>query len=915
MKNILAVFLTVLLALFPVITIAYTDATLHFDGPTATISPSDWRWLDPEDSPADWETVGVNLDSLNWQARISNIIGTSQASGLLRIDFILTERGAGRAPLFVIETPSAEHFVLAAMQDGKLFKQWELGSKIPVMDKERPSTHSAIPLEGLKAGRVSILIRATTTDARFIIRSSAVYDDIVYGYQQMPLNTGMSAGYLGSLITYLTLISALALYYRRSEYLYALLFVGGAVLALTIREGILFNIFKLHNTWIYQNLLSAAVGLSLAGAILFVRNDLRASANPKLVSLVSVAGWFSIGISLFGLAFKLTSYPWLALAGLTSMSLGILLCIALMLHRAYAGNLRERCFAVIWTAFLLTVLGRFYSGFVFNSILTSTLMWNTAITCAAAWIFIEYVLIGIREIIRAENEKTVDSTRIDLVNRLSHELRTPLNAIIGLADLLKDSNEREKVSNYAGMIQDAGNNLLGLVNDILDFSKLEENSIHLIEEPIRLDQLLNEASSGFIPRTLETGIVPETIIAPNIPFYVLGDSIRIKQIITNLLSNALKFSTSGGKIKIQVKQGNQIDDRVELLWSITDNGRGIPAEKIGSIFEPYFQSKAEDSVKLQGTGLGLTITKMLVEEMGGSISVESEPGRHTTFNFNLWLKRDPNAPDIKSMFAPLRNKNILLISKFPAISELFATYFKHHGANISLCKYPTKAPAPGYDMVIADTVASCNESDIEWFNQLPAQTLIHFVGLEQSAWTKQLRDGQVPTLIMPCALLTMIARFTETMTGTTITDMDNDKTETQLEENNHHVLLVDDNTVNLTVTSKLLSSLGINCTTAQGGKSALSKLQTNHDYSLVLMDCEMPDLDGFEVTAAFRQYEASNNLKPLAIVALTAHALNEVNERCLQAGMDEVMYKPIGKQALVQLLNRYSDKRDIHCTT
>lgn len=169
MKIILAVFQTLCLSITLVIMAASANTSLRFDGSAATIAPADWQWLTPEDSPEDWQTIGANLDHLNWQPKISYATSRSQTRGLLRIDFLLTQRGAEQQPLFVIETPSAEHFFLAAMQQGKLFKQWELGSNIAVINKERPSTHTVVPLQGLQAGPVSILIKATAPSATIMV--------------------------------------------------------------------------------------------------------------------------------------------------------------------------------------------------------------------------------------------------------------------------------------------------------------------------------------------------------------------------------------------------------------------------------------------------------------------------------------------------------------------------------------------------------------------------------------------------------------------------------------------------------------------------------------------------------------------------------------------------------------------------
>jgi CheY-like chemotaxis protein/anti-sigma regulatory factor (Ser/Thr protein kinase) len=419
---------------------------------------------------------------------------------------------------------------------------------------------------------------------------------------------------------------------------------------------------------------------------------------------------------------------------------------------------------------------------------------------------------------------------------------------------------------------------------------------------------LLEVHDQFLQQILNVGILPVLFIDPSTPFFLRGDALRIKPILNNLISNAIKFSQDGGTIELTVTAGQAVDHTIELLWQVKDDGRGIPLRLQDKIFEPYQQAEIGDATELKGTGLGLAISRQLVEQMGGQISVESSPGQGACFSFNLFLKLDDKAPDLDLLFSVLKDKKLVMASTLKGVREQLSVNFLRWGPELIEEDNIIDAIelAKTSDILITDTIHTLHAEDVERINTLPRSVMLVVMTVETPAWLDDITGRKVRVLKLPAAVLDVIAPVVEMLSGSPIALTTQVSTEEPIDLGHHHVLSVDDNLVNLTVVEKLLQSMGVEVVSEHGGGSALELLYKQHQaFSLVLLDCEMPGIDGFEMCRLLREFESRENLKPLPVIALTAHALSEIKERCQAAGMNDTLFKPVSRETLARLLGKY----------
>ncbi|WP_459933785.1 transporter substrate-binding domain-containing protein [Fundidesulfovibrio butyratiphilus] len=529
------------------------------------------------------------------------------------------------------------------------------------------------------------------------------------------------------------------------------------------------------------------------------------------------------------------------------------------------------------------------------------------------------------ELLRAKEAAEVASTaKSSFLANMSHEIRTPLNGVISMLNLLEETrltNEQHEFLNMAGT---SAESLLAVINDILDFSKIEAGHLELMPHPFDLEQETHRLVSLFASRANEKKIELLERFDPSAPRMVVGDKLRIRQVLSNLVSNAIKF-TDHGHVFLDVRKVFLDQSRLGLRFVVEDTGIGIPEEKQGNIFDQFTQVDESAARRFGGTGLGLAICRHLVEMMGGTLQVTSTRGEGSTFFFEITLPLGDEEQSRSGELSCLQGRRILVVDASPVTRRICSEFLNTWGLTHDLADGvgPTSKHIEGfpqdsspYDCILID----CVPDDLNTF---------HFLrGLQEDSRFSQTRfllmttladHEQIPCQDIPgvCGVLTkpfsasdLYNALCGCMTDVAALDEQAASTEQDTEEAFPiarqqaalPVLLVDDHPINRRAGSLLLARLGCAVTMAEDGRKALELLREHH-FAMVFMDVQMPVMDGFEATRAIRQL--GGRFATLPIIALTANAMEGDRERCLRAGMSDYLPKPMQKQALVEILEAY----------
>ena len=517
----------------------------------------------------------------------------------------------------------------------------------------------------------------------------------------------------------------------------------------------------------------------------------------------------------------------------------------------------------------------------------------------------------ITQLKRAE-EKAKDASRIksEFLANMSHEIRTPINGIIGMNDLLLKTQLNEKQRHYVKLAQASGESLLHLINDILDFSKIEAGKLQLEEIKFDLFKLLAEIADTFALKAEEKKLEFVYFIGEGVPQYIRSDPSRIRQIITNLASNALKF-TETGEVILKVKEVGLN----KLHFEIIDTGIGIPQNKIDNLFNKFVQVDASTTRKFGGTGLGLAISKQLSEMMGGRIGVSSEHQKGSTFWFDIRYGEildettgdefKPDLSGIRLMLLDDREINHELVKQLLLPSNVDLLCVRSSPEAIKELRHANTEGNP-IDLVLLDTnIPGINGIQLtkairqDHSLQQPLIILMTPVGSshKESAIKGLDINGRFHKPIKPNNFYKTIGSV---MGQYNEHDEDLDDDETPLPElGEHRVLLVEDNYINQQVAMEMLKDLGCFVQVAENGEQALEALKsTSEPFQLILMDCQMPVMDGYEASRIIRASKHPNIDPNIPIIALTANAMKGDEEKCIEAGMNDYMSKPIVNKML-----------------
>jgi|LGVF01.2.fsa_nt_gb PAS domain S-box-containing protein len=521
----------------------------------------------------------------------------------------------------------------------------------------------------------------------------------------------------------------------------------------------------------------------------------------------------------------------------------------------------------------------------------------------------------------AEIAEKADETKSQFLANVSHEIRTPMHGVIGFLEMLKSTSLNNMQLDYVNEASTATGLMMKLINDLLDYSKLEVNQMKIESISFDIRNCIDEAVKLLEGKVINKGLKLFCVVHSSVPNRVIGDSIRLKQVIINLLTNAIKF-TENGEVSIEVKSehvGNE--NKAKIRFTVRDTGIGMNSETLNMLFRPFTQADVSTTRQYGGTGLGLSISKKLVKMMNGEIGVESEFGVGTAFEFDILLTIDSIEEEVNLNYEKLKSCNILIVDSNPTNRKIlyeyldrFTDYITMLDSSETVIELLSDKEIPPFDLILIDyqmpkiTGAKLLRI-LEKSNKLKgAKTVLLSSCNEKAAIKKECQDLFSGYLTKPIKQNDLICILIDVMNQTKKVNEKERLTEKlniteELRKYKPYLLLAEDNQINQKLLIKYFERFGILCDIASNGKEAVDAVKLR-SYDLVLMDCQMPIMDGYTATKSIRKLEGTGHRTP--IIALTAHAMAGEYEKCIACGMDDYLSKPVEFDKLNQLILNYA---------